>query len=120
MLRLIGAAPLLAARVLASTTPARRFSAAERRLAALGGRITDADPMAAQALLRFAMQQAACGGRDAVGRRDAHRVCAALLDGPRIAREFRDGLVHSVDGWLLSRSEASTCVYLHRLALRPG
>ena len=105
LFRILVLVPFLRA-AMAGPVPAPRLSGAQRRLAAFGGRLAVSDPVVAEKLYRFALREAGT----------ADGVCRALLDDARIAAELRRGLVHRVDGWLLARSEASACVYLHRLA----
>jgi hypothetical protein len=108
---LLALAPFLGSAGVAAPEPPPRLSPAQRRLAAFGGRLVASDPAAAEELERFAVWTARSTGAD-----DVDAVCAALLADARIAAELRRGVVHRVDGWLLARSEASACVYLHRLA----
>ena len=117
LLRLLALAPLLRAAAPATIAGGAGLPVAYRRLAAVGKRLVRSDPADAESLYRFAMGEVSRSGRrlpgDASG---ADTVCAVLLAHPRVAAELRGGLVHRVDGWLLSRSEAGACVYLYRLA----
>jgi hypothetical protein len=86
-----------------------------RRLAALGGRLEKADPGAAARLSAFVRGEAIRVGLDAHQVEAADRLCAMLLDATRVRTEFRNGHLQHADGWILARSEAGACVYLHRL-----
>jgi len=97
--------------VRAALTPARRWqrlSASDRRLAALGARLAAEDPRLAHRLVGEVERRLGSDGA-VVPRR-------ALLDRARIDDELARGQVVSVDGWLLARSEAAACAYLHALA----
>jgi hypothetical protein len=120
LLRLLALAPFLRSAAHASRASGAKLSPLHRRLAEFGRRLSESDPDTADALHRLAarhasaigMRHSADGGRiDALG--------ADLLANARVAAELRRGFVHRIDGWVLSRSEASLCVYLHRLARRP-
>jgi hypothetical protein len=111
LLRLLALSPLLGAAGATSSAGASRLSPASRRLAALGRRLSESDPAAAEALYRFAALRVSATAIAGA----ADDVCAPLLAKAHVAAELRQGLVHRLDGWLLSRSEAGACVYLHRL-----
>jgi hypothetical protein len=42
----------------------------------------------------------------------------ALLTPDRLADEYTRGRIVRIDGWILSRSEASVCAYAHALSGR--
>jgi hypothetical protein len=87
-------------------------SAADRHLAALGARLAVHRPRLARRL-HAEMRAVSVGS-------SAGDVRRRLLRPRRVARELARGDVVSVDGWLLARSEAATCVLLHRLARDRG
>jgi hypothetical protein len=87
----------------------------QRRLAALGERLEMSDPGMAARLSGFVNGEAIRTGLDPGQLETADRVCSVLLEKTRVRAEFTQGLVQKLDGWVLARSEAGACVYLHRL-----
>ena len=107
--------PALGANPAASKPP---LTPLQKRLAALGALLETTDPDAAERLAAFVHGEAARLGFDARRIEAMGDLCASLLDEARVRGEFRDGHLQSVDGWILARSEAGACVYLHRLIRR--
>lgn len=75
-------------------------------LALLGERLVAERPALARRLANAVARELSESGARAVRRE--------ILRADRIAAEFAAGDVLSVDGWILARSEAAACAYLHR------
>lgn len=91
----------------------------QRRLAALGERLEVTSPDAVDRLFEFVSREAARYGFDVTRMEEAGRLCSFLLSETRVHKDFRNGHLQVVDGWILARSEAGAGVYLHRL-MRPS
>jgi hypothetical protein len=85
----------------------------QARLAAFGARLEATDRDAADRLFAFACQ---ASGLHAGWPNSPAGACAALLDETRVRCEFHLGQTQSIDGWMLARSEAAACVFLHRVS----
>jgi len=88
-----------------------RLSPADRRLAALGARLAADAPATAR---RLALSVA----REMRGVRRPRVVRRWLLRRERLRRETARGDVVLVDGWVLPRSEAALCAWLHAVRSR--
>ena len=85
---------------------------AQARLAAFGARLEAADPDTADRLFALACDTSRRHAGWLSGPNDA---CTALLEETRVRQDFYAGQTQSIDGWMLARSEAAACVFLHRL-----
>jgi hypothetical protein len=94
-------------------TPRPTLSRSDRRLALLGRRARVEAPERTRRLIRQVARSAARAPRAA----HAELVRSQWLDRERTRRELERGDVLVVDGWVLSRSEAATCAYLHALSM---
>lgn len=91
--------------------PDPSLSPADRRLAALGARLATAGPATARRLARSV-------AREMPGVRSPRTIRRRLLAPARLRREAARGDVVLVDGWLLPRSEAALCAWLHAVRSR--
>ena len=97
----------------AALTERPTLTPVQAHLAAFGARLEAANRDTADRLFAYARQASGHYTRRPSSPDDA---CAALLEEARVRREFRSGQTQSVDGWMLARSEAAACVFLHRFS----